>query len=268
MKVLKFIDSTRLVRAIEPLWFAGRKAAREIMELLCPGLCPVCSRELPDAAETICSDCWQKLRDSLPDPYCPVCGHDSGPYSLIEGRCHRCQNRRPAVSHVLRVGPYQGVLRELILAFKFRRQSHLDLFLGDLLASALQGDPDLQDVDLIVPIPLHWRRRWSRSYNQAELLAHAVARNLKARQRNIPINTDLLRVRYTEPQTSLATSHRLINLRGAFAVRSDVRFEGKHLCLIDDVTTTGTTLRVAAQALKKTGPRRISAAVLAVAAND
>ena len=268
MKVLNFIDSNRILRTMEPLRSAGRKAAHEIMELVCPSLCPACSGELNDHSETLCSDCWHKLRESIPGQYCPVCGHDSGPYSLIEGRCHRCQNRQPAVTHVLRVGPYQGVLRELILAFKFRRQSHLDHFLGSLLASAFLGDPELQDVDMIVPVPLHWRRRWSRSYDQAELLAHATARILRTQQRNIPVNCDLLRVRYTEPQTSLAPSHRLINLRGAFALRPDVRFEGRHLCLIDDVTTTGTTLRVAAQALKKAHPKRISAVVLAVAAND
>lgn len=268
MKVLNFIDCNRILRTMEPLRSAGRKAGHEIMELLCPSLCPACSDELNDHSETLCSDCWHKLRESIPGQYCPVCGHDSAPYALIEGRCHRCQNRRPAVNHVLRVGSYRGVLRELILAFKFRRQSHLDNFLGSLLASAFLGDPKLRDVDLIIPVPLHWRRRWSRSYDQAELLARATARKLRIQQRNIPVNCDLLRVRYTQPQTSLAPSHRLTNLRGAFALRPDVCFEDKHLCLIDDVTTTGTTLRVAAQALRKIRPKRISAAVLAVAAND
>lgn len=268
MKLFNFIDSNRFIRTMEPLWSVGRKVTHEVMELICPGLCPACSGELNDHDDALCSNCWCKLRESILDQYCPTCGHDSGPYSLIDGRCHRCQNRRPVVNHVLRVGPYQGVLRELILAFKFRRQSHLDHFLGSLLASAFLGDSELRDVDLLVPVPLHWRRRWTRSYDQAELLARATARKLRAQQRNIPVNCDLLRVRYTQPQTSLAHSHRLINLRGAFAPRPDTHFEGKHLCLIDDVTTTGTTLRVAAQALKKTNPRKISAAVLAVAAND
>lgn len=268
MKALKCIDSNCVVRTLEPLRSVGRKAIHEIMELICPGLCPACSGELNNHNETLCSDCWNKLRESIPGQYCPTCGHECGHYSLIEGRCHRCQNRRSPVHHVLRVGPYQNVLRELILAFKFHRQSHLDHFLGSLLASAFLGDPELQDVDLIVPVPLHWRRRWSRSYDQAELLAHATAQKLRTQKRSIPVNCDLLRVRYTQPQTSLAISHRLINLRGAFALRPDICFEGKHLCLIDDVTTTGTTLRVAAQALKKANPRKISAAVLAVAAND
>ena len=93
-------------------------------------------------------------------------------------------------------------------------------------------------------------------------------KELKKQDCTIPINSDLVRLRNTAPQTSMAPSHRLINLKGAFGVRRDAGFQDKHICLIDDVTTTGTTLRVAAQTLKKAGAARVSAAVLAVAAND
>jgi len=260
------------IRQVLRLWERTRRlayqAAGGLTDLVCPARCAVCAAEPGDMGDTLCPACWQQLRECCPGRYCPTCGHDTGPYALIDGCCHRCQHRRPAVSRVVRVGPYEGPLRELILAFKFGRQSHLDAFLGDLLASAILGDGQLGNVDLFIPIPLHWRRRWSRGYDQAELLAQAAARRLRRHERAAPVNGDLLRVRHTPPQTSLAVSQRLFNLRRAFAVRPEASFAGKHLCLIDDVATTGTTLRVAAQALRKAGAARVSAAVLSVAAND
>ncbi|KPK76196.1 MAG: hypothetical protein AMJ79_07715 [Phycisphaerae bacterium SM23_30] len=246
----------------------GRRGGHELLELLYPPNCPGCGAPIDDSSDQLCPACWQQLRQISPGLYCTMCGHNSGPYALIDGRCHRCQNRRPAVTRVLRVGPYQDVLRELILAFKFRRQSQLDGFLGRLLAAVIIGDDQLRRAHLLVPVPLHWRRRWARRYDQSELLARAVRKELERQNLPVPISFDLVRLRHTPPQTSMALSHRLINLKGAFGVRPDVDFHGKHLCLIDDVTTTGTTLRVAAQTLKKAGAERISAAVLAVAAND
>ena len=245
-----------------------RQWGYEVLNMIVPAGCPGCGAGLTDAAETLCATCWGQLQENLSGAACPMCGHDSGPYGVIEGRCRRCQNRRPVVSHVVRVGDYSRTLRELILAFKFRRQSQLDGFLGSLLGSAILGDAALASVDLIVPIPLHWRRLWERRYNQADLLARSAAREFRKNNRPIAISDELVRVRYTEPQASLAMRHRLINLHGAFAVRARAAYQGKHVCLIDDVTTTGTTLRVAAHTLKQAGAARVSAAVLAVAAND
>jgi len=256
------------MQSLEKLWLAPRRLTRQALELLCPPQCPACHDEIDAAAEVLCPECWRQIRETSPGNYCLVCGHNSGPYALIENRCHRCQNARPAVTRITRVGPYQQVLRELILAFKFRRQSHLDTFLAKLLAAAIIGDPQIRQADMLAPIPLHWRRRWSRHYDQAQLLTRATHHALKQQNVSIPVNCDLLRIRHTAPQTSMAHSHRLQNLKGAFAVRPDAPIQGQHICLIDDVTTTGTTLRVAARTLIKTGAARVSAAVLAVAAND
>ena len=199
---------------------------------------------------------------------CPVCGHNSGKYALIQGRCHRCQKKHPKISHLARVGEYTGALAELVKEFKFHRQSRLDNFLGGMLGHAIAGDLQLRDVDLFIPIPLHWRRKLARTYNQAELLTRSAAGVLGEQGRRVRLSHDLLRIRHTRPQSSLAASHRIVNLHGAFAVRPDAGYAGRHLCLIDDVTTTGTTLRVAASALLDAGAARVSAAVLAVAAND
>ena len=262
------LNANMIILSLEKMWLMSQRLSHHTLELLCPPQCPACHNEIDSAAEVLCPDCWRQIRESSPGDYCLVCGHNSGPFALIENRCHRCQNARPAVTRIVRVGPYQQVLRELILAFKFRRQSHLDTFLGKMLAAAIIGDPHIRQADMLAPIPLHWRRRWSRSYDQAQLLTHATHHALKQQNISIPVNSDLLRIRHTAPQTSMAHSHRLQNLKGAFAVRPDTPIQGKHICLIDDVSTTGTTLRVAARTLIKAGAARVSAAVLAVAAND
>jgi len=241
---------------------------REWMDLLCPPCCTICAGELIAHSDILCSACWEQLQQNLLSPACPVCGHNVGPYALINGRCRKCQNKRPVVSKIVRVGDYSNIMRHLILMFKFHRKSHLDSFLGNLLASAVIGNPNFDTIDMAIPIPLHWRRRWSRKYNQAELLAYSTAQSLKLQGRPVPVNCDLIRVRHTEPQSSLSPTDRLANLTGAFAVRRNADYQQKHICLIDDVTTTGTTLRVAARTLKQAGARQVSAAVLAVAAND
>jgi len=258
----------KILRIFEPLLALGRHLARAPLDLLCPPACAACRSQINHSSDVLCQKCWSWLQENLLSPACPVCGHNVGQYSLLEGRCHRCQHRRPVVQNVVRVGDYQNTLRELILAFKFHHQSHLDDFLGRLLSAAILGMPSLAGVDTLVPIPLHWRRRWTRRYNQADLLAFSAAKYLHQQGLSVNISFDLLRIRNTPPQTSLTTSERIINLRGAFAVRCDTPFNGKHICLVDDVSTTGTTLRVAAQTLHKAGARQISAAVLAVAAND
>ncbi len=239
-----------------------------ILEVAAPSRCAGCGGKIDNQADNLCPDCWENLRESLAAAYCPTCGHDCGPYALIDNRCHRCRQKRPRITQVVRVGPYKGVLRQLILDLKFRHKAELDAFLGRLLAEAILGNPLFVDVDWLVPVPLHWRRRWLRRYNQAELLARAAAAELNRQGRRVHVNADLLRIRYTPPQTSLSFSQRRVNLHRAFAARPDARFPGRHICLIDDVTTTGATLSAAAWACSKLHPRQISAAVLAVAAND
>lgn len=246
-------------------WVFMRSVPGSLLEMVCPACCEVCHQELLAGSDIICSECWAVLREGLLSSACPVCGLPAGPYELIDGVCHRCHNTRPVVSRVIRVGGYEDVLRSLILSFKFRGQSRLDRFLGGMMASAMMGDRLLDDIDILVPVPLHWRRFLTRGYNQSELLVREITRELKRQGILKPVSYDLLRVRNTRPQVSLSASARKGNLKGAFAARPDANFQGKHICLVDDVTTTGTTLKVAGHALKRAGARRISAVVLTVA---
>ncbi len=239
----------------------------QVLDLLCPASCQNCHKSIDTYTDYLCNTCWEKCRLNLQSDYCPTCGHNVGAFALIDDRCHQCQNRRPVVSRVVRVGEFDGLLRDLIHQLKYYNQSHLDSFLGKLLASAIIGDKALSRVDVFVPIPLYWKRKWLRKYNQSELLARQTSYHLKMHGIKTGVCTDLIKVKDTPAQTDLSISERVRNLSGSFVVRPDLDFENKHICLVDDVTTTGTTLRVAANALKSASPKMISAAVITAAGN-
>jgi len=230
--------------------------------------CTLCGREIPRASNVLCTRCWEKLQEEFCAEACPTCGLPVGDYEVIKGRCHRCRGRRPVVSSLAGPGRYNGALRELILQFKYRRRPALAEFLGSLLASFMLGKGHTQEIDVIIPIPLHWRRRLSRGYNQSEILARAVAAELKRQGLCIPVSDSMARIRNTRPQVTLPPSDRCENLRGAFELRPGTDVRGLHVCLIDDVTTTGSTLKEAARVLKDCGARKVSAVVMAIAARD
>ena len=125
----------------------------------------------------------------------------------------------------------------------------------------------LSDVDAVIPIPLHWTRKWTRGYNQAEIIAREVAKVI-----GVPLRTDILeRCRRTRTQTKLSIEGKAANVQGAFRVRrSHKKAEAsafsdlKHLLIIDDIFTTGSTLHACYTALREVFPPsvRISVATL------
>lgn len=175
-----------------------------------------------------------------------------------EGRCGLCRRGLRGFDAAYSFGAYQGRLRELIHLFKYGRVRPLAGPLGEWLALAM---PREQSYDRIVPVPLHWRRRWQRGFNQAALLAQAVARRYGTRIRPV-----LRRVRATAVQAGLSHSGRRANVAGAFRVRRGEQLEGRRVLLVDDVMTTGATAAACAAALKQAGARYV--AVLTVARAD
>jgi len=153
---------------------------------------------------------------------------------------------------------YEGVLRELIHLFKYGRVRPLVKVLGGYLGAAL---PREERFDMVVPMPLHWFRRWRRGFNQARLLAGEVAK-----RSGIPVVDAVRRTRFTASQASLSRAGRRRNVRGAFALRRGVEVHGLRILVVDDVLTTGATANACAAALKRAGARYV--AVLALARAD
>lgn len=234
----------------------GRTLLDRFVHALLPAPCLECGRPLParGTAFGLCSPCRGRLKP-LPESTCGIC---SRPLSAYEPPpdfvCAACRENPPGFDRLLALWSYEPPLDKVIQALKFRR---LD-YLGSHMARALAGElgSELACVDAVVPVPLHWRRRLARGYNQAERIARPLARTL-----GLPLTRALSRPRATPPQSLLGRKERLANLRRAFRVRHPERLRARHLLLVDDVATTGATLDAAATLLKKAGAATVTALV-------
>ena len=245
----------------DPLYGPGpRGVARTLLHLLLPASCLGCGDPLFSAAPLgLCAPCRGKLAP-VGRAACGVC---SGPLDAFEPppgyRCGACRERPPAFDRLLALWTYRPPLDAVIQGLKFRRLDYLGRHLALALADGLGEDLDgFDNIDGVVPVPLHWRRRLARGYNQAERIASPLAARL-----GLPLVPALRRTRRTPPQTSLGKAERLANLRQAFRVPRPGRIRGLRLLLVDDVATTGATLDMAAAALKRAGAAAVTAVVAA-----
>jgi ComF family protein len=146
------------------------------------------------------------------------------------------------------------VVKELIHHFKYSKKEYLARFLISMLFKALETDTTFpESPELVIPVPLHWRKKMQRGFNQSELLAYHVGRYLEIDAQP----TCLSRIKNTPPQTSLTSAQREDNVKGAFLVKRPDVLKGKTVLLVDDVLTTGLTASECARVLKKTGAEKV-----------
>jgi ComF family protein len=169
-----------------------------------------------------------------------------------EGRCGLCRSGARGFDAAYCFGSYEGALRDLIHLLKY---DGLAKPLGEFLALALPLD---EPFDAVVAMPLHWRRRFDRGFNQSALLAKEIAR-----RRKIPVLNAVRRVRATKSQIGLTNSKRRLNVRGAFRAGRGKPLEGLRILLIDDVMTTGATASACGSALKRAGAKSVTVLTLA-----
>ncbi|MGH9660310.1 MAG: ComF family protein [Bryobacteraceae bacterium] len=194
----------------------------------------------PLSAEFFCTDCKTPFQNRYPlDP---------------EGRCALCRLGARSFRAAYCFGAYEGVLLDLTRLFKYEGMKPLGTVLGDLLYRALPVD---EAFDVVTPMPLHWRRRLERGFNQAEVLARHVAR-----RRRLPLARAVRRVRDTGSQTGLTPAQRRRNVAGAFRVRRAEAVRGNRVLLIDDVMTTGATASACAAELKRAGAASVTVLAL------
>ncbi len=196
--------------------------------------------------------------------YCPCCGALAADPLAAVGPCSECKKRQVAAlpplpwQRLVFHAPYSGLLRSAILAFKMHGQLGLTRLLQGLLLAAWQDKAGDLTPQVLVPVPLHGKRLRLRGFNQSRELALPLARNL-----GLPLRQAALRrVRPTVPQYSLQREERAGNIRGAFAARQDL-VGGRSVLLVDDIMTTGATLRECARELLAAGATRVDVLVLA-----
>lgn len=241
---------------------AGASALAKLAELLFfPSFCRLCREPLDRPGErVVCGDCLARLSPRT-GAMCSRCGRFLDT-PAGEPVCARCLRKEPPFSVHRSCGAYGGTLKDVILLFKYRRYAPLYRPLARFAADCLGPDDRLwRDADGLVPVPLHPARRRERGFNQSRLLARELGR-LKGIE---VVAGCLVKTRNRPAQAGLRAADREKNVRKAYAARRPDRVRGRTLVLVDDVTTTGATLRECARVLVEAGAKEVRAITLAQA---
>ena len=212
-----------------------------------PPHCAAC-RIATEPGIHLCADCAETAQ-RIEAPFCECCSQQFSGAITQQFTCSNCAGREVHFQCAVAAYLSRGVVRDFIHAFKYNAQFHLRHTLAGWLAHALD-DPRItsRPFDAFIPVPLHHVRFREREFNQAAELAALVSQ-----RRGIPVWDALKRTRYTSTQTKLDRAERMENLRGAFRVRHNARVKERHLVLVDDVFTTGSTVEECSRVLLRAG---------------
>ena len=218
-----------------------------LVQVFFPNLCLGCGKRLLAQEKGICIECLVKLPRTYnfkePDNMAEVLMAGRFPFQRIASFCFYHKN---------------GMLPPLIHALKYNHRQDIGFLLGKLYGKDLKNSDFIRSVDLIVPVPLHPRKEKKRGYNQAEIIANGLSESL-----SLPVSVgNLIRVVDNPTQTKRSKNQRWENVKDIFDVKNTAAFEGKHLLLIDDVITTGSTLEACGVALQKCSSVKMSIATL------
>jgi ComF family protein len=246
------VSTARLASAADKV----RALLRAALDIALPRLCAVC-RE-PVEGEGLCASCWSK-RSFITRPYCERLGipfvYDPGPGILsMEAIADP-----PAYNRARAAVRFDEISRVLVHALKYGDRLDLAPMMGRWISRA--GREVLAEADALVPVPLHWRRLWTRRFNQSAMLAAAVSA-----ASGVPMVTDALkRVKATVQQVGLSRSERAANVQGAFRVpeQGKAAVVGRRLIVLDDVLTSGATVEGCARALLRAGASNVDVLVFA-----
>jgi len=232
-----------------------------ILELISPKRCWVCFADEVTGGPIrygLCRACYDQVT-SDPHHVCPRCASTVGPFSEVDKGCPACREKPFSLDSTVRLGPYEGRLRDIILMMKTIIGEGIAEHMGSLLAAVRGEELRQKSIHLVTCVPMYWYRRWRRGHNQAERLGLRLAQEL-----HLPYNPHLLRRRHSIPQeVQPSASARWQNAQAAFSLRSPANLSGKSILVVDDVMTTGATLSAIARLLRRAGAREVHAAILA-----
>ncbi|HIJ38785.1 MAG TPA: ComF family protein [Rhodospirillaceae bacterium] len=234
---------------------ASGQGLLQLADFLLPPRCLSC-RAIVDRPGGLCAACWKNIT-FLAAPYCQCCGH---PFSFDPGPgawCGACVRQPPAFGRARSVLRYDAASKPMLLRFKHADQTGSAPAFARWMHRA--GAALLSETDLLVPVPLHWRRLFGRRYNQAALLA-----NHLARFSGVSCCPDaLVRVKNTPSQGALGAQQRRRNVQAAFRLRAPHLVGDLRVLLIDDVLTTGATVEECARVLRQGGAKAVDVLTLA-----
>ncbi len=243
--------------------FAGR-FLDTLSGFLFPPACLICRSSITDRNEKyFCIRCFAKISYTKA-PFCNQCGI---PFDAESGKNHLCgtclnSTSKPYFSLARATGIYQNTLREAICQFKYQKRAILAKPLGILMGKNNFNSLNFKFYQLLIPVPLHYKRLKERGFNQALLLARQIRKI-----HNVPIDyLSLKRNRFTRPQVDLIFKERKNNVKGAFSLKNENNIKDKNILLLDDVFTTGATVNECAKVLIRGGAKKVDVLTLARAA--
>ena len=230
----------------------------QIIKIFLPPRCIKCGVVLSDD-DGLCPQCFNEL-NFITAPYCYKCGYPfEEAVSSKKLICANCAKKHKTPFRLNRSALYyDDISKDLILALKFMDKTENAKTLAKWLCMA-GYDIWKEEVDILVPVPLHYKRLIKRRYNQSALLAKELSKLT-----GIKVDyTSLIKHKATKPQVQFSGHERVKNVRGAFSVKHPENIKGQRVVLIDDVMTTGSTLKECALALKKAGAKSVDTLTIA-----
>ncbi|MBN1526990.1 MAG: ComF family protein [Candidatus Omnitrophica bacterium] len=229
---------------------------KTFLNLLYPLRCASCGKDLEATDKLhVCGSCLNSIRPN-PAPHCAICGR-----SLHNAKdiCADCRKDRPCFERAYSACVYEGALKDMIHAFKFKRRIALSGTLSKIMVDFARDNYEVYEgIGAITFVPLHAGRLREREFNQSEALARGLGLAF-----GISCADVLSKARKTAPQNELSKDERALNLAGVFKVKDATAIIGKKVLLIDDVMTTGSTLNECAKALAGAGAKAVRCCTLA-----
>ena len=226
---------------------------KDFLKLFYPDICLTCSNVLNDSEKIICLSC----EFSLPYTNFHTSAKDNQIIELFAGKT--------IIESASSCFFYQKGLKvqKLMHLLKYKKRDDVGYYLGNIYGKKLQNTEPFCTADFIVPVPLHKKKLKTRGYNQSEVIAIGISENLK-----ISVdNTTLIRARFTETQTKKSIFQRWENVSEMFEISDKTKFSNKHIILVDDVITTGSTIEACANEILKCENSKVSVLTIACAMN-
>ena len=228
------------------------------LSVLFPNRCIGCGELIGiDGDHWLCNKCREQF-EIKEHRRCKVCGR------IIHhrGNCRICNSDKVYFDKGYVVFEYKDAVRKAVMDFKYRNMFRYGEFFGNIMADYAKENIN-EHFDFITAVPLHYKRKMSRGYNQSEILAKAIAKNL-----NINYKKLIVRKTNTKPQNSLNKKERLENIKKAFSMNRNVSVDNKNVLIIDDIFTTGSTINECCKVLKKNKAAKVEFFALSCRSDD